>query len=134
MAEQAKTFEGWSCARYFDFVAVNDKNTMVKWKLCPGQKHLSNGMNTTSNLSKHLQRHHAKTKAVAKAKESRTQGQSDDRVCFSSPPKQPKLDFEQQVKKADDGQACSIVHTRGNAAGNAKLTHYWSTIIGITSK
>lgn len=40
----------------FIFIAQKDKSTMVKCKLCSGQKQLHHITNTTSALCKHLQR------------------------------------------------------------------------------
>lgn len=67
MAAPLKTsFEGWRYTHYFEFVARKYDNVTVKCKLCPGQKQLSTAVNTTSNISKHLQRQHANIKLVAK--------------------------------------------------------------------
>lgn len=56
-------FRGWKYSHYFDFVSRKDeKNIIVKWKLCAGRgnvtKTLSTAKNTTSNLLKHqIQQH-----------------------------------------------------------------------------
>ncbi|KAL7380806.1 hypothetical protein ABVT39_024395 [Epinephelus coioides] len=87
MAKPLKTsFEGWRYAHYFDFIARKEKNVTVKCKLCPGQKQLSTAANTTSNLSKHLQRQHANIKLVAK--DPRTLSDAEDKL---TPAKQPRF-------------------------------------------
>ena len=60
------TFDGWRYKHYFEFVECKENNLTVRCTLCPCWKLLSTTANTTSNLTKHLQRQHAHTKLVAK--------------------------------------------------------------------
>ena len=54
------TSDGWRYKHYFEFECKEKNLTVITWKL------LSTSANTTSNLTKHLQRQHAHTKLVAK--------------------------------------------------------------------
>ena len=60
------TFDGWRYKHYFEFVERKENNLTVSCTLCPCRKLLSTAANTTSNLTKHLQRQHTHTKLVAK--------------------------------------------------------------------
>ncbi|KAL2101773.1 hypothetical protein ACEWY4_003534 [Coilia grayii] len=98
------TFEGWRFAHYFEFVERKGRNVTIRCTLCPGQKLLSTAVNTTSNLSKHLQRQHANTKLVAK------DNRSDATVEFMpTPNKQQKLDFHQVTKAESDRLVASFI-------------------------
>ena len=91
-------------AHYFVLVARKDKNVTVQCTLCPRQKHLSTAANTTSNLSKHLQRQHANSRLVAKDPRTLSDTDADKRLplpLLPTPAKQPRLDFQQQVTKAE---------------------------------
>lgn len=78
-ASKALSFSAWKYSHYIDLVGEqNDKNIVVKCKLCPGKKHLSTARNTTSNLLKHLQKQHAKTKLTAKDPRGLTTAAEDD--------------------------------------------------------
>ncbi|KAL3052855.1 hypothetical protein OYC64_005388 [Pagothenia borchgrevinki] len=112
MAESAITFEGWRYAHYFEFIRRIDRNVTVRCKLCPGQKLLSTAVNTTSNLNKHLQRTHAKVKLIAK--DPRTQ--SEDVVSAPPPIEAAHIRIWRTGNQSRDGQACSIIHSRGNVA------------------
>uniref|UniRef100_A0A672FLL1 BED-type domain-containing protein n=1 Tax=Salarias fasciatus TaxID=181472 RepID=A0A672FLL1_SALFA len=85
------SLDAWEYGHYFAFVARRDKNVTVRCKLCPGQKHLSTSVNSTSNLSKHLERQHGSTKLVSK----NIRGEREDGTVTAPTPKQPRLNFQQ---------------------------------------
>lgn len=101
----ATTFEGWRYSHYFQYVERKDRNIIVRCTLCPGQKLLSTAVNTTSNLSKHLQRQHANTKLVAK--DSRRTDTATE--CMPTPNKQQRLDFHQVSKAELDKLVASFI-------------------------
>ena len=71
----------------------------VQCTLCPCRKHLSTAANTTSNLSKHLQ--HANSRLVAKDSRTLSDADTDKMLLLPTSAKQPRLDFQQQVTKAE---------------------------------
>ena len=115
MAESAITFEGWRYAHYFELVRRIDRNVTVRCKLCPGQKLLSTAAKTTSNLNTHLQRTHAKVKLIAK--DPRTQREDVVTcVCAAADSEAAQIRIWRTGNQSRDGQACSILHSRGNVA------------------
>lgn len=78
------TFSRWAYAHYFNFMKNKDmRNIIVNCTLCAKPKELSTPQNSTSNLTKHLQRCHRNMKLARKQAEE----ESGDKT------KQPKLTF-----------------------------------------
>lgn len=73
---------------------------MVKCKLCPGQKQLSTAADSTSNLSKHLQRQHGANTKLVVAKHPRAL--SDTEESMPTPTKQTRLECHQQVSTKEE--------------------------------
>lgn len=86
------TFSRWAYAHYFKFVRNKDmKNIVVKCSLCAQPKELSTSRNSTSNLTKHLQRCHSHMKLARKHAENESGDTTFDKtkqakLTFSRPP------------------------------------------------
>ena len=69
------------------------KKIWLKCILCPGQKQLSTAANTTSNLTKHLQRKHASMQLVA-AKDRTKSGAEEKTLPSLIPTTRARLDLQ----------------------------------------
>ncbi len=119
MERETFTFTGWKYSHYFYFIGKkDDKNIIVRCKLCVRTKTLSTAKNTTSNLLKHLLRQHISMPLVEVQPSNKSSMAVED-AC-SPVAKQPKLDFSH-------GQQPT---TSDNIASNIKI-HFWH---GVRSK